>query len=500
VPKVLPDGDHHQMRRMLKKGTIVRLRQSSAPGLSLWPYQTCGVATALVERRVVIGDEMGLGKTVQALIATEAADTYPSVIVCPASLRANWVAEVHKFLPHREVLIATGKPVGRSVEVTVISYSLLHQWLDQFQNPGTVILDEGHYCSNPSRLRSRSALALTSRVHDGGLIMSLTGTPFVNKPVELAAQLRLIRLLRTVTPTPEAANDERAWTKNFEHEWCQDIASLRQLHRRISQVCYIRRQRKDVLGRNDTVRKEVWLTLELDEYREAEADLVRYLTERDGTKAAARVSSVEGLAKLTHLRRLVGESKIWAARRWIDNFFVSNPERSLVVYAYHKAVQTALVDHYKCARILGGEVDVEDQKARFQSGESRLIICSSSAAREGHTLTRASDVAIIEPRWVPMDQEEGRINRIGQTAESTYAWYLLGAGTIDECVWKIIEAKRKLFRAGAEGKGTAEMEQGVTTELLNSYRRDTPTRQRGPDVPIGHEPRLATIIPIGKGA
>jgi SWI/SNF-related matrix-associated actin-dependent regulator 1 of chromatin subfamily A len=78
------------------------------PGLSLWPYQTCGVATALLERRVIIGDEMGLGKTVQALIATEAADTYPSVIICPASLRANWVNEVHKFLPHREVLIATG--------------------------------------------------------------------------------------------------------------------------------------------------------------------------------------------------------------------------------------------------------------------------------------------------------------------------------------------------------------------------------------------------------
>ena len=42
---------------------------------------------------------MGLGKSVQALIAVEAGDTYPVVIVCPASLRANWVNEGNKFLP-----------------------------------------------------------------------------------------------------------------------------------------------------------------------------------------------------------------------------------------------------------------------------------------------------------------------------------------------------------------------------------------------------------------
>jgi SNF2 family DNA or RNA helicase len=66
---------------------------------------------------------MGLGKTVQALVATEAAEAYPSVIACPASLRANWVNEINKFLPHREALIATGKPAGREADITVISYS-----------------------------------------------------------------------------------------------------------------------------------------------------------------------------------------------------------------------------------------------------------------------------------------------------------------------------------------------------------------------------------------
>jgi SWI/SNF-related matrix-associated actin-dependent regulator 1 of chromatin subfamily A len=465
-------------------------------GLSLWPYQTCGVATAILERKVIIGDELGLGKSVQALVATEALNSYPAVIVCPASLRANWVKEIAKFLPHREAFIATGKPTGSaSQDFTIISYSLLYQWLEVFQAPFTVILDESHNCASPAARRSRAALVLTSRVPDGGLIMSLTGTPFVNKPVEMAQQFRLIDQLFNMTPDPEVGNDARAWTKSFKDQWCDNTTSLRHLHRAMSGLCYIRRLRKDVLGRNETVCKEVWLTLDLTEYKEAEADLISYLTERDGADVAARSANAEGLSKLAHLRRLAGQAKIWAARRWIDNFFISNPDRSLVAFAYHKSVHTALVDHYQCAHILGGEHDVEEQKRQFQSGESKLIVCSSGAAREGHTLTRASDLAIIEPRWVPMDQEEGRINRIGQSAENTFAWYLLGADTVDERVWKIIDTKRTLFRAGAEGKGAEEVEQSVAAQLLDGYRLDPPT-----PLHIDHAPRLATIIPIRKRA
>ncbi len=332
---------------------------------------------------------MGLGKSVQALIAVEAADTYPVVIVCPASLRANWVREIHKFLPNREAFVALGKPAGNvGKDFTVISYAQLHQWIEVFQCPQTVILDEAHNLSSPTSRRTRMALVLTSRVPEDGLIMSLTGTVFVNKPIEMATQLRLIGRMVEMTPDSEnGANDERAWTKSFSEQWCGSLVGLRHLHRALSGSCYIRRTRKDVLGRNETVRNEIWLTLDLTEYKEAEDDLISYLTERDGANVAARSANAVSLSKLAHLRRLAGQAKIWAARRWIDNFFESNPDRSLVAYAYHKDVQAALVDHYNCAHILGGEKDVEEQKARFQSGESRLIVCSSGPpAKVTHSL------------------------------------------------------------------------------------------------------------------
>ena len=105
-------------------------------GCYLYPYQTCGVATALLERRLILGDEMGLGNLVQALVAVEAAGAFPVVIACPASLKANWANEAAHLLPHREVFVASGKPSGRGADIVIISYSLLHQWLPVLSGPG----------------------------------------------------------------------------------------------------------------------------------------------------------------------------------------------------------------------------------------------------------------------------------------------------------------------------------------------------------------------------
>jgi hypothetical protein len=52
-----------------------------------------------VKKRSAPTDEMGLGKTVQALgIAAYFAHEWPLLIVCPASLRFVWVAEIEQWM------------------------------------------------------------------------------------------------------------------------------------------------------------------------------------------------------------------------------------------------------------------------------------------------------------------------------------------------------------------------------------------------------------------
>ena len=71
------------------------------PGLGgeLKPFQRAGVRYLLERRRAFLADEQGLGKTIEALATIEAAGAYPAVVVCPASLKLNWLRELERWLP-----------------------------------------------------------------------------------------------------------------------------------------------------------------------------------------------------------------------------------------------------------------------------------------------------------------------------------------------------------------------------------------------------------------
>ena len=102
---------------------------------------------------------------------------------------------------------------------------------------------------------------------------------------------------------------------------------------------------------------------------------------------------------------------------------------------------------------------------------------SLTAGREGHTLTKASDVLFVELGWTPgiHAQAEARVNRIGQLSDDTFAWYLLGQDTVDQPVWEIIERKRLLFAAAAEGRGGEDdTEHSTAVEVLDYYYQREP--------------------------
>ena len=78
----------------------------------LMPFQRAGVAYALERRRVFLADEQGLGKTIQALATVQADGAYPAVVICPASLKLNWLREARRWLPHRTAHEVTGRRAG----------------------------------------------------------------------------------------------------------------------------------------------------------------------------------------------------------------------------------------------------------------------------------------------------------------------------------------------------------------------------------------------------
>src|SRR5437016_4959572 len=70
-------------------------REAAELAAGLFPHQIEGVAFLLGRRRAILADDMGLGKTRQAIVALRhVAPSGPYLVVCPASVRHNWVREI----------------------------------------------------------------------------------------------------------------------------------------------------------------------------------------------------------------------------------------------------------------------------------------------------------------------------------------------------------------------------------------------------------------------
>ena len=425
-------------------------------GGELHPFQRAGVRYALERRRTFIADEQGLGKTVQALAALEVDGAFPAVVVCPASMKLMWEREANTWLPERSVALLSGRQgkwssEAREAEILVLNYDILDAHYERLaaRAPRALVLDESHYVKNQRARRTKAAQELAGLLPPGALRLALTGTPVLNRPEELVAQLRVLGRLKEFGSGAHLA-------RRFRNAGSDD-----RLHWNLRAHCYMRRTKKQVLPqlpakRHDTV--PVLLSNEA-EYRLAEKDVVAWLQTlpldlRTIDAKVAAALQAEQLVRLNQLRQLAAAGKMPTALAWIADFLESG--EPLVVFADHVAIQKELVTRFPgSVHILGSDSQQKRQDAvdAFQREEGpQLIVCSMRAASQGITLTRASNVAFLELDWTPArhDQAEDRLHRIGQASAVT-AWYLLAPETIDETMATLLERKRTVIDAVTEG-------------------------------------------------
>jgi SWI/SNF-related matrix-associated actin-dependent regulator of chromatin subfamily A-like protein 1 len=437
-------------------------------GGDLAPFQWAAVRYALEAKRTFLADEQGLGKTVEALATLEAADAFPAIVVCPASMKLVWQRETQKWLPHRSVTVVTGR--GGTIEhadITIINYEIAAARREALarRRPLALVADESHYCKNPQAKRTQAVRRLAESVPDSGLRLALTGTPVMNHADELIPQLRLIGRLADF-------GSGASFSRQFEGELSEE-----RLHWHLRRHCFVRRLKSEVLPQLPA-KRQVVVPVALNnesEYRLAEDDVIAWLRAQpldlkvlDGKIAAAL--RAERLAQLTTLQRLAARGKLAAALTWIHDFLASG--EALVVFARHVEVQKAVIEHFPHALHLLGEDSAaarEQSIAAFQDPDGpALIVCATRVAAQGITLTRASNVCFLELEWTPAihDQAEDRCHRIGQR-DAVTAWYLLAAETIDETMARLIQRKREIVDAITDGRELPDggLIEGVVREL-----------------------------------
>jgi SWI/SNF-related matrix-associated actin-dependent regulator of chromatin subfamily A-like protein 1 len=440
-------------------------------GGELKPFQRAGVGYLLRQRRSFLADEQGLGKTVEALATIEADGAYPAVVVCPASLKLNWMREIERWLPGRRAQMLEGNSGAvNAADITVVNYDIVAGRLEQLTAPAprAAVLDESHYCKNPTAKRTQAAQRLAAAVPRDGLVLALTGTPLMNRPPELISQLRILGRLGDFGSGAQ-----------FGQRFRGPDAHLR-LHWHLRARCFARRLKAEVLPQLPAKTRAV-VPVSLDnepEYRLAEQDVVAWLRSQPldlrelDVKVAAALRA-ERLVRLNALKLLAARGKLHAALHWIHDFLTSG--EPLVVFARHREIQHAVLDRFPDAlHVLG----VDSQRARdqvvrtFQSAEEsghQLLVCSIEVAGQGITLTRSSNVAFLELDWTPAkhDQAEDRCHRIGQQ-DAVNATYLLAADTIDETIATLLERKRAVIGTVTDGRD--EDERGIVDALVAELR------------------------------
>jgi SNF2 family DNA or RNA helicase len=163
----------------------------------------------------------------------------------------------------------------------------------------------------------------------------------------------------------------------------------------------------------------------------------------------------------------------------LDAFMEDLPEYgedSIVVFAVSKQLINLLSARLTKAGIyhglITGDQDALERQAHmdhFQSGQTKIILCTIAAGGTGITLTKGRTAIFLQRSWSNIEntQAEGRVHRIGsQIHESVQIIDYVTSGTSQEVVFKAVEEKGRQLEFILRDK--ALMEKFLKNEEITS--------------------------------
>lgn len=458
----------------------------------LFPFQRTGVAYALEKKRLIIGDQPGLGKTAQAIATLIGANAFPVLIICPSSLKLNWQREIEMWSGKKSIIMTdkvkrTWPEYIRTgmCQIFICNYESLkkyfvaevkkptpetplrlnhihfHEHIGMFK---AVVIDESHRVKEAKAAQTKFTKGIAAGKE---YIIALTGTPVVNKPRDLVAQLGIIDQMQNF-----------GGYKGFVNRYCEGYngaANLKELNFLLNKHCFYRREKTDVLKElPDKMRQIVLCDIapaQRKEYTEAQNNLEGYLRKYKQATDEKVASALRGEIMVT-----IGVLKNISARGKLADVIeqvrsVIDEGEKIIVFVHLKEVAAALKEEFPDALTILGDDHIATRQMnvdRFQNDPAhKLIICSIKAAGVGITLTSSSRVAFVELPWHPADcdQCEDRAHRIGQH-DSVQCMYFLGKDTIDEHIYQIIDKKRAI--ADAVTGSTENIQEEVIDIMMSS--------------------------------
>ena len=430
----------------------------------LFPYQEDGAEFLSDRRAAMIADPPGLGKTAQAITGVDKVDAKRVLVICPASLKTNWSREFAKFSTGWSThIVANGKyrlpdmSVGK--HVVIVNYDILFapaifmQMTFVEQDWDVMIVDEAHYLKTRGTRRTnavygeacdreRSVAARANR------IWLLTGTPTPNgDPSEIWTHLRATGYTDLGFHKFMFRYGVYAQTK-YGHRFIK-TQNVDELKASLANFM-LRRKKEDVLKDMPPI-VLADLVVEAEHAKDLrdleshpEIEMLRAMTGGDVPDAVLAEASQKELATL---RRYAGILKVRPVANVVKDE-LRNGDGKIVLFAWHKEVLALLraeLAEFNPVSITGETPSTKRQDAvdTFQGDTNcRVFLGQITAAGTGITLTAASRMIIVEPSFVPADNEQAslRIHRIGQR-DGCLVQFAALADSVDEVVTEVLRRK-----------------------------------------------------------
>jgi len=454
-----------------------------ANGQVLYAHQREAVQLLIERKRVILAHDLGLGKTRSALLAAKGYEL-PVLVICPASLRINWLREAEAV----------------PVPIQVSSWAKLPEPPEE--DDYILIADEAHYAQTLKAKRTQGFLSLAGRAR---AVYALTGTPMKNgRPINLFPLLAACK--------HPLAQDRRAYEQRYCNAHLRHIGGGRQvydvsgashldeLHTRVRDVLLYKKKEeclKDLppkvrVMRRADISPEAKRTYQtkIDQLRQEHQH--RMQQKWSGCDAASRQELAvteatldeemddgqgEALVELGIERQAGSLIKVQSAIDIAQE--VLEQGESIVLFTAYRESAHKIAEALD-AECLSGDSEPTGEKRqamidRFQAGVKRALVCLIGTGGLGHTLTAAQTVVLVDRPWTPGEAEqcEDRLHRIGQQGSVTAIW--LQYGPVDERIDALLQRKQERIDLVVEGERKSI--RSMAKEILESARHGTSIEQ-----------------------
>lgn len=404
----------------------------------------------------ILAMEMGLGKSP---VAIKKSVEWGGVVViaCPAFLVSNWVNEWHKWTglyPYR--VIEKGMISNGNTKVLVGSYSMLmKRYMMGRLKPEqvtTLICDESVYIKNYRSKRTKFILKFKNVKHR----ILLSGTPMLNRPIELLPQLQMIN--------NGIWGNYFAFVNTYCIQWngwlIKDRGkNLDKLAERVKHYIF-RKKSEDVLDMPAIVRKDN--IIDLYAQNEEEIKQIRVLRDQEDRS--------EALRRLMEYRRHLEMFKAkWFVKNFEKDYF---EDKKILVGVQFRDTAKYLARELKGLEITGA---IEATKRvgliqdKFKTNDQIFCFATIPSVAEGLNLEWIDEVYILGLGWTPAthQQFEARLRRITRK-EKVVSTYFICPKTVDEFIIKKLKNKQSMIDQVIDGKTMKIQQQSAQMEYLNS--------------------------------